>query len=106
MKSVLRIYLFFFMALLLSPDGIRIAHVLMDHEHFVCENYTEKHFHKDVLDCELCDFQQNNFPQVNLFFTEEISIIQKEGLKIGGSYRFLEDYQSLPFALRGPPIVS
>lgn len=93
------------MALLLLPDGIRIAHVLADHEHFVCENYTENHFHKVDVDCELCAFQKASFPLVNLF-EDEPYIAQWEQSKTKSTYYYLEEYQALPFALRGPPITS
>lgn len=105
MKPVSRICVLFFMALLLLPDGIRIAHVLADHEHFVCENYSENHFHKVDLDCELCDFQKASFPLVKLFEGEPY-IAQKEHSKVKSTYYFLEQYQALSFALRGPPTIS
>lgn len=79
-----------------------MAHILSDHKHFVCEHYSEEHYHEINIDCELCEFQQASFLQVALY-SGELNLPQQVGAPAVNSYSFVPAPPSLPYSLRGPP---
>jgi len=86
----------------LLPSAVKFAHVLEDHKHEVCIDYSNTHLHEIDLDCEFYKFKinpnvyllNNNFDLSNIphFFKSKIS-----------SYNFLTYYQQKSEYLRGPP---
>ncbi|MUP45824.1 hypothetical protein E0K83_08700 [Gramella sp. BOM4] len=102
MKEIKNILLVFTAFLILLPSGVSFSHVFSGHEHSVCSNYAEFHFHKKPVDCDLQKFQKNPAIQLDL---QEYGLYTD--LRIGKSlfdyYQFLNDFEALPFDLRGPP---
>ena len=89
-------------ATLLIPSIIKFCHTLSHHEHKVCLGKKSTHIHEVDLDCDFHKFQLNKTFTISnsfsaLFICEELSV------KIVSQYDFLNSYQKLHFALRGPP---
>lgn len=105
MRSLQKYGLIFLAFLLIFPVTVKSAHVFLEHEHIYCEHYSDSHFHKKNLDCELFKFQQLPFPS---FETSnfQINIPETGKLQPISSYAFLNEHQQLAFALRGPPILA
>lgn len=87
---------------LLVPSIVKFSHIFSHHQHKVCIGEKSTHIHKVDLDCDFHKFQLNKTFTVNhsyseLFISEELSV------KIVSQYDFLNSYQKLHFALRGPP---
>ncbi|QED37097.1 hypothetical protein FK178_04950 [Antarcticibacterium arcticum] len=102
MEIVKEYTLIFFAVALLFPSAVSLSHMFAHQEHEACFDFTETHYHKKTLDCELCDLRSN---QLLAFKVENyqfyIPYIPK--LRSTDFYQFLSDFQKLPFALRGPP---
>lgn len=103
MNSVSKYSLISLAFLLLFPLAVSTAHFFAGHEHVLCHNYSDTHFHKESTDCELFKFHQTTFSSPELFsfniFNPEI-----ENQKPNSSYWFLSEFEELSFALRGPPV--
>ncbi|MGS2726091.1 hypothetical protein ACU8DI_05740 [Psychroserpens sp. BH13MA-6] len=87
---------------LLLPSVVKFSHVFSHHDHVVCLEKNQTHFHNLDLDCEFYKFklqQQTTFPPVNY----ELSLAENNHKDLNPYYAFLSDYQSLHFSLRGPP---
>lgn len=102
MDSVKKYLLIFFAVALLFPSAVNLSHIFTHQEHEACFDFTETHFHKKTLDCELCDLRTN---KVLAFEPENYQIHIPYIPTLGSSdfYQFLSDFQKLPFVLRGPP---
>ncbi len=87
---------------LLFPSIFSLAHISEHQDEQVCANFSDTHFHKKSLECELCDFRLTN---LNTFtpVTFTAFIPQMAGVQFFDTYQFLSDYQKLSFELRGPP---
>lgn len=87
---------------LLFPSVISLAHISAHQDEEACTNLSDTHFHKESLECELCDFRLTHLdtfsPAAYTTFVPPIVRVQYYD-----SYQFLSDYQKLPFELRGPP---
>lgn len=86
------------------PSVISFSHIFLGHSHEVCVNYSEKHFHKKSLDCDLHKFHKNPALHINFSKYESLTI-QKQETHSFNYYQFLSDFQKLSFELRGPPLV-
>ncbi|WP_424493567.1 hypothetical protein [Salinimicrobium sp. GXAS 041] len=102
MKFITKYGLIFLISLLLFPAAVKLAHVFANHEHAYCNHYSESHFHKKTLDCELFKFQQAAF-SLGAIFTYKLYEPEYGNTKPVSAYFFLSDHQKLPFSLRGPP---
>ena len=86
------------------PSIVNFTHIFLGHDHEVCVNYSEKHFHKKSLDCDLHKFHKNPALHFDLPDCEGF-IAQKTSTHNFNYYQFLSDFQKLSFELRGPPTV-
>jgi len=76
-----------------------------EHEHSECKAVGELHIHEVELDCDFYDF--NLSPQIHSSLVEVPKpLIIYIPDKIASQYTFLNKYQKLHFALRGPPSAS
>ena len=103
MKLFKNILLVFTAVLILLPSGVSFSHIFTDHNHQLCDNYAEHHYHSKSIDCELHKFHKNpalslELPEYVLFIDQEV---QEEQFDY---YKFLNEYEPLDFYLRGPPI--
>ncbi|MBZ9728966.1 hypothetical protein LB467_04645 [Salegentibacter sp. JZCK2] len=90
-------------ALLLLPAIISFSHTFTGHGHELCPNYADKHFHENNLDCDLHSYNQS--PVLAADFINFESVLEKEiNKQFFKFYHFLNNYQKLPFELRGPPL--
>ncbi|APG59659.1 hypothetical protein [Christiangramia salexigens] len=104
MKFLKGIFLVTTAILILLPSAVSFSHVFAGHGHKLCDNYAEHHYHQKSADCDLHKFQKN--PALSLEFTDFIpSEIQCQNKPLYNYYEFLNDYQALPFDLRGPPAI-
>ena len=87
---------------LLLPSIVKFSHILENHEHTVCIEEHQKHFHEIDLDCEFFKFKLNN----NLLVSPEPIIVyeafQQQFLP-KEHYIFLIGHQQNTAYLRGPP---
>ncbi|MCG9972506.1 hypothetical protein [Christiangramia crocea] len=105
MKELKDIFFVFTAILILLPSAVSFSHIFLDHSHKLCENYSEYHYHKKSIDCELHTFHKNpalqiTFPEYNI-----VSEVTKER-GIFEYYQFLNDFEPLAFDLRGPPSIA
>ncbi|WP_026934483.1 hypothetical protein [Christiangramia echinicola] len=105
MKELKLIFFTFSAILILLPSAVSFSHIFSDHSHKLCDNYAEHHYHEKSIDCELHHFQKNpvlelKFPEYNFDFIE-----YQEKLTYD-YYDFLNDFEPLPFDLRGPPSIA
>lgn len=102
MESVKKYSLIFFAVALLFPNLVGLSHIFAHQDHEACFDFTQTHYHKKSLDCELSDLRNNQlmaFEALNYqFYFPFIPI-----LKSTDFYQLLSDYQKLAFELRGPP---
>lgn len=105
MKNLKNIFFVFTAVLILLPAAVSFSHIFSGHTHKLCDNYAQHHYHAKSLDCDLHKFNKN--PALQIDFAEYILIPeQSEEKQIFNYYRFLNDYEALPFDLRGPPSVA
>lgn len=102
MKLFKNIFLVATAVLILIPSVVSFSHIFTDHDHTLCDNYAEKHYHTKSIDCDLHKFHKNpaltiDLPAYDLVIESPI----QEG--IFDYYQFLNEYESLYFDLRGPP---
>ncbi|WP_411768805.1 hypothetical protein [Winogradskyella sp. A3E31] len=89
---------------LLIPTAVKFSHIFEKHEHQVCLGKTDSHLHDFDIDCEFYKFKLST--QFYHVFENPIQIQNQITTNIVASqYHFVSDYQKLPFALRGPPIL-
>lgn len=98
----LRITTIIIVACLLLPTGIKISHVLSDHDHEVCIGKNQSHFHEIDMDCEFYKFNlSNNFYLKVVDYSIDFKIkTQTVNVK---NYVYLKDHQHPSTYLRGPP---
>lgn len=105
MKAFKYIAVFLFIGLLSVPSAIEFAHIFMGHQHEVCTDYSDTHFHGKNIDCELFSFQKVTFtyPQFLSYtlFTPEIRVLESQE-----NYLFLNTILIHAFKQRGPPEVA
>ncbi|TBW29072.1 hypothetical protein [Gramella sp. KN1008] len=103
MKDLKNIFLVFTAVLILLPSAVSFSHIFQEHSHKICDNYSEFHYHKESLDCDLHKFHKN--PALNIDLPKYS--FHHESLKernVFEYYRFLNDYDPLGFDQRGPPL--
>ncbi len=89
---------------ILSPSLVKFSHALNGHIHFECKSNGQLHVHEVELDC---DFQKFNVSaELYPTITKAPQLFKIPKYKNHFSnYTFLNKYQKLHFALRGPPQV-
>ncbi|MDX1542478.1 MAG: hypothetical protein R3214_00920 [Christiangramia sp.] len=102
MKELKNIFFVFTAILILLPSAVSFSHVFTEHSHRICDNYSEYHYHKESIDCDLHKFHKNPALQIDL---PEFSLVSEilEERSIFEYYKFLNDFEPLSFDLRGPP---
>lgn len=93
------------MVSLVLPSLVKLSHAIEhDHEHVVCKEKNQVHFHNIEYDCEFYKFNINH----NLFF-ELFDYKVKSSSETNTSeiayYTFLKSHQQLTSFLRGPPVL-
>lgn len=105
LKELKNIFLVFTAVLILLPSGVSFSHIFLEHNHKLCDNYSEYHFHKESIDCDLHKFHKN--PALNLELPEYTIISEdSEERDVFEYYQFLNDFEPLAFDLRGPPSIA
>ncbi|MGA8854006.1 MAG: hypothetical protein WB492_07505 [Christiangramia sp.] len=105
MRSLKNIFFVFTAVLILLPSTVSFSHIFLGHDHKLCDNYAEQHYHKKSLDCDLHKFHKN--PALSLAFPEYEIFREKSEEKLSFNYyEFLNDYEPLAYDLRGPPNVA
>lgn len=103
MKALKNIIMVITAVLVLLPSVISFSHIFFsDHSHKLCDNYAEHHYHAKSIDCDLHDFHKNPALQLDIPEFTFIEFEYKEKLTYD-YYQFLNDFEALPFDLRGPP---
>ena len=105
MNPFSKIFIAFCIGLLTFPAGVDLVHLLANHEHLSCNNYSEAHFHQAVPECEILQFQQN-FYTAPKFFTVQFSSPEILFQPKVQSAEFLKTTQKYSLSLRGPPSYS
>lgn len=87
---------------ILFPSGVSFAHVFASHEHHVCLDHGDGHYHEQNVDCEFFQFRQNqNFlsetPTFNLLVLQEVTD------DYFFHYSFIPEQDLPSFLVRGPP---
>ena len=105
MKPILKISLFLYVALLLTPGALKSAHIFADHQHFFCDHSADSHFHQKNVECDLFSVHQHIFPGLDLF---SYKLIVPEEFAFTPSYfnSIIYDRACTTISLRGPPTVS
>ncbi|WP_066218585.1 hypothetical protein [Formosa haliotis] len=89
---------------LLTPTLVKFHHIFETHHHEVCHGEKNTHLHTANVDCEFYKFQLNHLFTIPIFIAE-IPLVKENHQLISSQYHFISDYQHLPFALRGPPVL-
>jgi len=90
--------------LLLLPSAVKFTHALSHHEHEVCLEKGQTHFHKVDIDCDFYKFKLNK----SFYFKIDVPQVQKSlnvNVLILPYYSFLKSHQQLTSQLRGPPFL-
>jgi len=87
---------------LITPTLIKFTHVFENHKHEVCLSKQQAHLHTLDLGCEFYKFKLNNSFTFNVVNFSLHSIVNNHKV-FHSQYQFISEYQSLSFALRGPP---
>ena len=87
---------------LILPSVVKFSHALSNHEHEVCIDISQDHFHSIDIDCEFYKFKIQTQSPVSIANYELFSIENNHPIS-KSYYVFLSDYQRLHFSLRGPP---
>lgn len=92
-------------AVLLFPLGVSLGHALEQHEHKLCDNPNNTHFHENHLDCSFYKFQLN---PVVVFITPNYEIWsfvvpQTQNFNVNEGVVLTS---STAVSLRGPPTQS
>jgi len=86
---------------LLAPSVVRLGH---HHDHFVCKARHEKHFHDQIVKCEVCAFQFSWFSHPKLFYVIFSDFLF--GKKTPGCIEQLSPKNSIyAYFLRAPPFI-
>lgn len=105
MKAFAKFGVILLIGLLCFPSSIEFAHIFVGHQHEVCSNHSDTHFHGKNVDCELFSFQKVSFsfPEFSTFNLVNPEI--RVPLKVS-EYLFLNTVSLHTFEQRGPPEVS
>ncbi len=88
---------------ILAPTALKLSHAIYEHESLQCAEPGAVHVHEIELDCDFQKFKlSTQYYSVPVNF--ENQAVTVELIKNSDFYTFLNNYQKLPFALRGPPI--
>lgn len=102
MKLIQNILLIIASVLILLPSVVSFSHIFNEHDHKLCDNYAEHHYHSKALDCDLHKFHKN--PAINYQLPEFVLVVTEVAKEqIYDYYKFLNEYEPLYFDLRGPP---
>jgi len=102
-KLFKNIFLIATAVLILIPSAVSFSHIFTDHDHALCDNYAEQHYHAKSIDCDLHKFHKN--PALTIELPEyELVIENVAPEQIFDYYKFLNEYEPLSFDLRGPPL--
>lgn len=81
---------------------VSFSHIFSKHHHELCDNYAEHHYHSKAVDCDLHKFHKN--PALKIELPTYELVLEDAGSKLYYNYYdFLNDFEPLPFDLRGPP---
>lgn len=93
----------FVIAGLVLPSLVKLTHAIQhDHEHVVCIEKNQVHFHNVEYDCEFYKFNINHNLIFQCFNYEVKSNSESITSEIA-YYTFLKSHQQLTSFLRGPP---
>jgi len=87
---------------LMLPTFIQISHIFQGHEDVVCTDQ-RTHFHKDVSDCQICDF---NFTPLNYDIAEYPDLVLTDiPLKVEKQFSSIlfHSFKITNTQLRAPP---
>ncbi|WP_460219007.1 hypothetical protein [Psychroserpens sp. MEBiC05023] len=91
---------------LLLPSAVKLSHALAhNHEHEVCLEKNQTHFHNIDFDCDFYKFKIQTESTISTTNYDLFSI-EDNHKSTFTYYSFLSEYQRLHFSLRGPPINS
>ncbi|WP_298901986.1 hypothetical protein [uncultured Psychroserpens sp.] len=87
---------------LIVPSVVKFSHALSSHEHEVCFDENQTHFHNVDVDCEFYKFKLSNSLYIQL---EDYSLSADDTIykPIIPYHNFLKSHQQLFSFLRGPP---
>lgn len=88
---------------ILAPTAVKLSHAIYEHESLQCTEPGAIHVHEIELDCDFQKFKLST-QYYSILVNFETKILPVELIKNSDFYSFLNNYQKLPFALRGPPI--
>ena len=99
---ITRFFALMLLVTILAPSVVKGFHALSNHEHQVCLENVDTHFHNIDLDCEFYKFHINQslnltVDSYEIYEPTEIHLSQES------SHDFLSDFQKLHFSLRAPP---
>jgi len=99
---ILKVAIIFLVATLLTPLVVKLSHIYADHAHVVCTSEKAQHLHEIDLDCEFYKFKVSKEYTYKIYKYSSV-YLQKEIPFVNSEYSFINAFQQLPFALRGPP---
>lgn len=102
MKAFAKYGVFLLIGLLSFPSSVEFAHIFVGHQHEVCNNYSDSHFHGKNVDCDLFFFQKINFSYPE-FFTYSLLSPEEITSETEATYLFLNTFKIHAFKQRGPP---
>ncbi|MCM4157425.1 hypothetical protein [Gramella sp. AN32] len=104
MNSVKKIGLIISALVILFPPVVEFFHIFLKHDHKICDQYAEVHFHKKNVDCQLYKFHKNPILDFEIFNYELVEFAD-EIQQPTSYYQFLNNYEPLAFDTRGPPLL-
>lgn len=106
MKVFQKVFTLFLAAALLLPPAAKLGHLFAHENHeLVCNNFSDFHFHKQNLDCDIFDWQSLpslSFELYNYSFSNPSQTMEK----VEVFYSFLKGHPVSTIGLRGPPVNS
>lgn len=88
--------------LILLPSVVGITHIFSEHEHSLCSNYAEEHFHEKQQECEYDAFR--TIPAIEIQFLQfESKVVTTSIAHQYNFYQSLSTYIKVSSRLRGPP---
>lgn len=102
MKAFYKLGIILLIGLLLFPSSIEFAHMFLGHQHKICDNYSDSHFHGKKVDCKLFSFQKTSFSHPELV-TYNLVLPEIQVITTTSDYLFLNTNEASAFEQRGPP---
>ena len=101
-SSVYKVLAIMLVLVVLFPSVVKLTHAFNHHNHEVCNEKFDTHFHQSDLEC---DFYKFKLTTQYFFNSKAIQFVSIEcNFKITDSqYAFVSDFQKLQTTLRGPP---